>query len=365
MKKIAIFIPRLSVGGMERSLINLINMSELRNKYDLTVYIGYIKDREYIEKIPCDVNMHIFCKGKWNMFNKVLTAAKMLYTNICLKLNTTKYYTSICYGHNHGILAMLTRNASANNIIYVHADLKSRSTKDMNKLNRLVKFEKFKKVACVSNKALESFKAIFPKYSGKMYVINNYIDGEYILNNSSDENYINENINFSIKTFVHVSRQEEKSKKISRILESSKELVKEGYKFQILLIGEGEDTEMYKSKVREYGLQDIVIFVGKKKNPYPYIRKSSALLFTSLFEGYGMVLDEARILDIPIISTDVADARHITEEGFGILCENSKEGVYKGMKHFLDHGYIVKSKFNYIDFNNAITKKLNLIVEDD
>lgn len=363
-KKIAIFLPRLSIGGMERALVNLLVMSDLKNKYSINLYVGYIKDEEYIDDLPEGIDIHIFCKNKWNTFNKTITAIKMLCLNIKLVFNDN-YYAAICYGHNHGILALLARTASKNNIIFIHADLENRSKSEMNKLNRQVKFEKFKKVVCVSEKALRSFRNIFPNYKGVSTVINNYIDGKQIINMSlKDEDKI-EDINFKdIITFVHVSRQEERSKKISRIIESSKRLKDEKYNFQVLLIGEGEDTVSYKEKIKEYELEDTILMLGKKKNPYIYIKKSSALLFTSIFEGYGIVLDEARILNVPIVSTDVSDAKKMSEEGYGILCENSQEGVYIGMKKFLDEGYKIQKEFDYNKFNNIITNKLNDIVKE-
>ena len=362
-KKIAIFLPRLSIGGMERALVNLLVMSDLKNKYSINLYVGYIKDEEYIDDLPGGINIHIFCKKKWNIFNKIMTAIKMLCLNTKFVFNDN-YYAAICYGHNHGILALLARTASKNNIIFIHADLENRSKSEMDRLNRQVRFEKFKKVACVSEKALRSFRNIFPKYKGISTVINNYIDGKHILDMSLNEEDLVENIDFNNTTFVHVSRQEERSKKISRIIESSKRLKDENYNFQVLLIGEGEDTESYKEKIKEYGLEDTILMLGKKKNPYVYIKKSSALLFTSLFEGYGIVLDEARILNVPIVSTDVSDAKKMAEEGYGILCENSQEGVYQGMKKFLDEGYEIQKEFDYNKFNNVITNKLNDIVKE-
>ena len=75
-------------------------------------------------------------------------------------------------------------------------------------------------------------------------------------------------------------------------------------------------------------------------------------------------MNEARVLNIPIITSDVADAKTITEEGYGILCENSENGIYEGMKQFLDFGYVIKKRFNYKKFNDKITDTLNQIVEE-
>ena len=94
------------------------------------------------------------------------------------------------------------------------------------------------------------------------------------------------------------------------------------------------------------------------------MKKCDVLLFSSLYEGYGIVLDEARVLGIPFISTEVADAKLIADEGFGIVCANSEEGLYNGMKQYLDNGFEIKSKFNYTLFNENITKALDRLLEE-
>ena len=108
---------------------------------------------------------------------------------------------------------------------------------------------------------------------------------------------------------------------------------------------------------------DNVTFVGAKVNPFPYYKIADAFVFSSQYEGYGIVLNEARVLNIPIITTDVADAALITKEGYGILCENSSEGVYHGMKQFLDEGYKIKKEFDASKFNKKITKTIDEIIE--
>lgn len=355
-----ITLPKLSVGGMELSAINLLNLSDYTKNYDVTLMIGYIVDKELINKLPTDIRIKLLCNDKWNIFGKLVTALNYFEEYIKFKFKLVKYDVAICYSHHHGVLASIARLASDNNICFIHSDIeKARTTKQISKM----KFDKFKKIVCVSNASKKSFENIFSKYNGEVLVANNYIDGEKILKLSEEK--INENIEYiENKTiFINICRHLESVKKVSRILESSKRLKEEGYNFIVWLIGDGEDTENYKEYVKENNLSDTVIFIGKKLNPYNYLKVSSALVFPSEFEGYGIVLDEARILNIPIISTDVADAKNIIKDGYGILCENNIEGVYSGMKTFLNKGFKETKKFNYIEFNNNITEVLNQVVK--
>ncbi len=356
-----ITLPKLSVGGMEKSCINLLNLSDYTKHYDVTLVIGYIVDRELLGKLPDDIEIKILCKGRWNIFGKIIAGMNAIGEHIKFCFNFNKYNVSICYSHHHSVLAQITRKASNNNIGFVHNDLqKARTKKQIAKM----KFEKFNKIVCVSNASRQSFLEIFPKYIGKVVVINNYIDGEKILElaaeDITEENIIKQlEVEEKTTIFINICRHLESAKKVSRILESSKKLKEEGYNFVVWLIGDGEDNSSYREYVEENYLSDTVIFFGKQINPYKYLKKADVFVFSSEFEGYGMVLDEARILGKDIITTDVADAKYITEDGYGILCENSLDGVYNGMKEYLDKGYTSGKKFDYKEFNTNITNALN------
>lgn len=356
LPKLFICTPRISVGGMERAYINMLNMSNITKNYEVWAYVGYIKDKEYLKNIPENVHLHVVCKNKWVTKNKIRAVFSMLKDSFTMP----KFDKAICFGHNNMFMSLLTRRASRDNVIFVHADLDSRTDKELKQMRRTIKFESFKKVVCVSNKAAESFKKHFTNKN--VSVINNYIDGEKILKEANEEFEDAKNMAGTL-SFVNICRQEEKSKKLTRVIYAVHRLVQEGFYFKLYLIGEGPDTAMYKTLVDKLELNKYIVFIGQKTNPYPYIKNSSALVFCSIFEGYGIVLDEARVLKTPFISTDVADAKAIASEGYGIVCDNSEDGIYNGMKQFIKEGYDIKVPFDYTKFNDKITDGIDKMLE--
>ena len=360
-KKMIIYMSKLCVGGMEKSLISMINQSNFTAYYDVTLYVLYSNEDKYLEELQSKVNVKLLWKKEWSMLGKLVCSIKMLTDLLVLKLTNNKYDVAICYPYQHQILSILTRMSSKNNLIFIHGNLKTKYKDNLEKQKKKLKYDKFSKVICVSNEALRIFKEIYPDYQGKCVTINNYIDGENILKLSEEK--LDEDIKFDKTTFINIARQEEKVKKITRIIEASKKLKKEKEVFQVILIGDGDDHQMYQDLIKKYNLEDCIFLLGKKINPYNYLKKSDCLIMSSIHEGYGIVLDEARILNIPIISTDIADAKIVLSEGYGILCENSEEGIYQGMKQFLKEGYHIKNKFDYQKFNSNITKLLDEIVK--
>ena len=359
MKKLIIYMPKLSVGGMEKALINLLNFSSITKKYEVELFLGYLVQKEYLDMIPQNVKVYLCCKGNWNIFGKLITYFKMMIKNVRVVLKIDKYDAAISYAYQHPILARLARNSSRNNIIFVHNNLILKYGKNSKRIKKM-KFDKFAKIVCVSNNAKEAFEKLYPNFNGIIEVINNFLDGQSI------EKKVLENVTFDyIKpVFVAVGRCEEKAKRFSRIIKASDKLKKEGYKFSVIIIGDGKDFKIYQDMVNDLEINDYVHLLGKKINPYPYIKNSSALILSSAYEGYGIVIDEARILNVPVISTDVADAKEIMNEGYGILCENSDDGVYNGMKKFLDEGYTLANKFDYNKFNDEMNTKLENFIKE-
>lgn len=357
-KKIKINMSKLSIGGMEKALVDLLNNSDLIKDYDVTVMLVYNEKDNYLDLIPKDVKVEVLCFGEWNLFGKVISAIKLLKK----LLFPTQYYASICYPHQHGILASITRRESKNNIIFIHTDLlKSRTEKELKKLQNMVRFDKFKKIVCVSECAKKSFLNWMPNYKGIVTVANNYINGKVIIDKSKDK--IKDIKKEEEVTFINVARHDDLNKKISRIINATKRLNDENYKFRVILIGNGKDHKIYEENIKNNNITNVFL-IGSKINPFPYYKVSDAFVFSSAFEGYGIVLDEARVLNVPIITTDVADAKIITDDGYGILCDNSDDGIYRGMKEFLDNGYIIKKKFDYKKFNKKITDSLNKIIKE-
>lgn len=361
-KKMIIYMSKMSIGGMEKVLLNMLKQSNYTKNYDVTVYLLYSKEQKYLEELKKMVNVKLLWKYKWNIFGKILCAFRIGFDLIKISICKDKYDVAICYPYQHPILAKLTLNSSKRTIIFIHNNLELKYGDDLEAHCKKMQFDKFSKVVCVSNNAIASFKRIYSNYEGEVLAINNYIDGEDILRKSNEfVSDVKEEKN--IQTFINIARHDEKPKGITKIIKASYELKKNNYEFRVILVGDGPSHNDYLKLVKKLNLEDVVIMVGNKVNPYPYLKMSNCFVFSSNYEGYGIVLDEARILGKPIITTDVADAKLIVNEGYGILCDNSDEGIYIGMKKYLDNGYAIKNKFDYKAFNNRITKALDRIVK--
>jgi len=106
-------------------------------------------------------------------------------------------------------------------------------------------------------------------------------------------------------------------------------------KARLLIVGDGPLLADLKNLVGELRLKAAVFFTGFRGNPFPYMRRSDCFVLSSNHEGQPMVLLEAIVLGLPIISTDIVGARSVIEGRSGHLVENSVEGLFSGMSAFI------------------------------
>ena len=135
-------------------------------------------------------------------------------------------------------------------------------------------------------------------------------------------------------------------------------------KIYLLMVGAGKETKELVKYVEENKLTDRIIFLGNKKNPYPYFKMADYVILTSLNEGYPVVFQEAMILDKKILTTDVSDAViDIKEQQRGYIIsfdeKNMKNEIIEILKKEEQQENGIKSKkYNYIEENNINNDKI-------
>lgn len=355
MKKILFSAYSLDVGGIETALITL--LKNLDNKYDITLVLEK-KQGIFLDEVPKNITIITYepSKIKNKLFRKMSNFFKQLKFKLKYK---NKFDFSACFATYNFSSSFVARNASKNSALWVHNDYLNFYDNDIMQYRKFFKDIKvfdYKKIVFVSDMDKRVFIAQFPECSKKVVVCNNLINYEEIIKKSE------ESVDFEKKedivTFINIGRHDEKQKRLSRIINATKKLNKEGYKFRVIFVGKGTSTNQYKEMSKN--IKNIE-FLGAKQNPYPYLKNSDALLISSEFEGNPVVFVEAKVLNKPIITTDVSDSKSEISEKYGIVVDKSEKGVYRGMKNFLKNGFNPK-KFDAEEFNKQILEKLDEII---
>lgn len=108
--------------------------------------------------------------------------------------------------------------------------------------------------------------------------------------------------------------------------------------------------------MQELGLSDSAILLLKISNPFPILKACHSFILSSHYEGLGLVLAEADILGLPVVSTDIPGPRGFLKQHGGTLVEDSVDGIYKGME-MLYNGLVPPMYVDYEMHNrNAINE---------
>ena len=123
------------------------------------------------------------------------------------------------------------------------------------------------------------------------------------------------------------------------------------------LIGYGGDEPLIRQRIAEAGMEGQVIILGKKGNPYPYIKACDVYVQPSRYEGNAVTVREAQMLCKPVVVTDYATASSQIQDGIdGIIVPMDNEGCAKGIAQFLQDRAKQQSITDHLkahDFSNA------------
>ena len=365
MKKLLFGAYSLDIGGIEKALVILVNKLQEKG-YDITLVLEK-KQGIFLNEI--DPKIKIIEYAPSNSKNKIQRKIINLIKRIKFTLKyKNKYDFSASFATYSLPASFIARTASKNCYLWGHADyltLFDGNAEEMKEFFIERNYDKFKKIIFVSKEGKDSFIKVFPEMKEKTMVCNNLIDADKILELSKEKipeedlSKINklENTKKETTIFINVGRHQEKQKKLSRLIEAATMLKKDNMNFKIIFIGDGPETEEYKKQVKNNQLENNIIFLGKKQNPYPYFKIADCVVLTSDYEGYPVVFLESFILEKPIITTKVSDYKEV-ENKYGFVTEKDTKDIYEKMKNFILNGFEIKEKFDYKKYNEEILKKI-------
>lgn len=360
MKKLLFAAYSLDIGGIEKSLVEMLNHISKLGLYDITLVLEK-KEGDFLKELNNRINIIEYMPNTDE--NKIKRKIINLGKRIKFML---KYYHKFDFSAAFATYSLpasfIARKASSNSSIWVHTNyltLFEGNQKKFEKFFNERKFNKFKNIIFVSEDSRNDFLKVFPHLKNNIIVCGHYLNYKKMLNQSNEQ--IEElDIDKDVPTFVNIGRHSEKEKKLTRLLEVANRLKKEEYKFNLVLVGDGEDTNVYKEIVNKYNLEKKVKFVGRKNNPYPYYKIADCMVLTSDYEGFPVVFLESGIFNKPIITTKVSDYQKI-ENKYGIVAEKNEESIYEAMKDFIENGYEIREKLDIEDYNKKVLNKLETI----
>lgn len=386
MKKRILFImPSMFIGGAERSLLGLLENFDYE-KYDVSLFL-YRHEGEFLKFIPEQVNLIPEIK-KYRTFDTPIKSllksslfsfgiARIL-SKIALKLHTisagekagtwmSMQYTAkfitpllppIPGTYDLGIMflgvadPMIERVQAKRKITWCHTDY---DTLFPDRKMDLETYRKVDGVVAVSELCADKIKSFYPELEDKINVIENII-GQRLLLKQADEEISeipedkNEKVILSVGRFCF-------AKNFDNVPDICRRILNKGLYLRWYLIGYGGDEELIRQKIKENGMEEHVTLLGKRDNPYPYIKACDLYVQPSRYEGKCVTVREAQILYKPVVIANYDTAHDQLHDGIdGIILPQSNEELAQGIFELLSDPSKLESLANNckeFDYSNV------------
>lgn len=341
-KKLLFLITNLSHGGAERVLVNLANNMD-KEKYDITLMTIFDTG---VNKKYLSSHIH-YCSVFPKMFHGIKFITGLCPARVLHKLFIReKYDVEIAY--LEGPPAKIISGCSdkkTKKISWIHIEIlddKVFKVGFLNKKQAVESYKSFDKIVCVS----ETVKECFSNISGiTENVIVKYNTNETeLIREKASQSVDDFSFSEDILTLCSVAKIEE-AKGYDRLLEVHKSLLDEGLKHRIIILGIGSQKAVLEKRAKELGVEKTFLLLGFRDNPYKYVSKSDLYICSSRREGFSTAVTEALIAGVPVVSTKCSGAEELLGKNneYGIVVENSTEGIYSGIKAMLSDLDLLKT----------------------
>ncbi|WP_034549890.1 glycosyltransferase [Carnobacterium funditum] len=358
MKKVVFVIRRLANAGTEQSLIKLINTIE---NYDITIMLAR-EDKTLLPQINKEIkiielyeqglglNMGLYLKRSLKTVNlsKFLFMFSRLYKYIKLdqfeqlndhlltsyEVQEEKYDLAIAFdGGSRNTLTpfVIEKIEAEKKIMWIQEDYSKVSENEKMVGHKI--FPKFDQIFCVSQAAKEKFSEIYPELGEKTSSFYPIFDTkEYLEKAEESEDIFDYN---GIKILTVGRLEEEKGQE--RLPGIVSRLKTENYQFKWFLVGDGQLRKKLEKDIKELGIEDYLILLGKKSNPFPYYKQCDIYVQPSRQEGYCLSMAEANSFKKPLIATNFITSKEFIVHGVdGLIADNNSQSIYKNIKKLLD-----------------------------
>lgn len=372
MKRVLIVINHMNIGGIQTALLQLLR--KIEGKYEID-FLSLSPGGELLHELPAYINVLepskalIVSEGNlkdaakygalWQGMRAICSLWAKLFSKRIPAYVVTKfmqkkigdYDVAISYTQpsNSKIFFNLSNEVVLNScsakrkITFVHCDYLNYGGNDA--CNRSL-YKRFDKVATVSRSVGKRIVEAIPEINNKIITVRNCFDVDRIryLSNDTPVQYTEK---ISVVTVARLSKE----KGLLRCIPIFKRLAEAGHDVRWHIIGDGPEKELLSARITEMEADGLVVLHGKQSNPYRYMKNANLFLLPSFHEAAPVVYDEARALDIPVITTNTTSAIEMIENvGAGWVCDVCDDAIYEMLSAYCNgHLHLVRAVTSELD----------------
>ncbi len=324
--RICILPNRLMLGGIEKVLLDALQV--LHKRYDIEI-ICFIDEqcRAVLDAIPEDVKLTYrqLPKSRWpgKSYQKVLGKERYDYMIVLRPSVQEAVYAcnaahKILWLHNDYYLGYMPERLPLRKRIAKH-------------LRRRI-YRRYDMVWTVSETIAEDMRGCFSL--SNIHALPNPLDCKAILEKAQaacDTVFAPEKTNF-----IMIGRMSPE-KGFQRVLRfMCTEVLEKHPQAHLYLMGNGTDDPLLREELKNCAMAHRVSLLGPKANPYPYLRQAQVLICPSTSESFGLVMLEAMLLGVRVITTNTVGGVYVTQNGrYGWCVDNTDAALQAAVEAYL------------------------------
>lgn len=381
MKKILFKSGSTMMGGLEKVQIEYINFLVKQEKYQIKIVIEndngkdnalekyinsnvtYLKNYNYILEIK---NLRENRKKSlWSRikYNLAITKEKKYADNKFLQIYK-EYKPDIVIDFDSSLTKIIDKLNSSKNLVWIHSSIKNWKKKK-SKIDRFVdRISKYSKIICICKEMKEDLINLKNELKKKVDFLYNPIDFDRIKKLSNEDFSEEDKKLLKDKFLLSIARLDCVPKDFETLFKAYEIAKKDGYDGKLYIIGDGPDKDKVE-KLKEANLyKEDILLLGRKENPYNWLKKADKLILSSRYEGFAIVLLEGLCLGKNVIASDCKTGpNEILANNRGLLF---KVGDYSTLaKYIISEKNKEELEFSLEEFErNRIFKKFLEILED-
>lgn len=336
-RKVLFLISNLGGGGAEKVLVDITNNIDFEeNEVEVKTIFN---EGKYIGELNKNIKYSYILKKPTRLKKSILSRiikffpAKFLYSWFI----TQQYDVEIAFLESMPVRLLCGSHSSAVKLAWVHADiftLEDTLKLFMNKKRLTRCYRDFDRIVCVSDSVRESFVKHTNLYQNTI-TIYNPIDKQQIVKKSEKPCALSKaKDKFTLVTIGRLTEE----KGYLRLCQVIRQIVADNPSIELWILGEGPERKRLEQYIEEQQLTAYIKLLGFQDNPYAYLKQADLFVSSSIAEGYSLVLAEAMVLGIPVLSTNTSGPNNLLEYGkYGYLVENSTDGLYAGICDLMHH----------------------------
>ena len=224
-------------------------------------------------------------------------------------------------------------------IAWIHTDY---AVVAVDRASQLKMWDAFDAIASISEQVTDSFLKVFPELEKKIRLIPNIMPMGYMRSLTEAFSASQEMPEDGSIRLLSVGRFC-RAKNFDNVPDICRRLRETGLDVKWYLMGFGGDEALIRRKIADAGMQEHVVVLGKKENPYHYIAACDLYVQPSRYEGKCVSVIEAQILHKPVVITNYATSPSQLKDGYdGIIVPMDNEGCAAGIAAVIRNGELRK-----------------------